>query len=252
MSSIFGDLERFAADLYPYRWPITIGLIVVCAAAAALVYRMRWHEVLWRHRLISAAIAIPLVAIAVPAGWYTLSPLWERSYLDEANPLAAASTPATPTATASEAEPTGGGSAPSPEPSSAAEPAASVPPTAPTAAPTQPPAAFVPRITHLGEFEGADDFHFGRGDAQIIETAPGAYTLRFEDFSVRNGPDLFVYLSPDNEEIDGAINLGALKATDGSFNYEIPAGTDISAFSSAIVWCRQFATRFASAPLVAQ
>ena len=49
-------------------------------------------------------------------------------------------------------------------------------------------------MTHRGMFEGADDFHFGRGDALLIETAPGAYTLRFENFSVRNGPDLFVYL----------------------------------------------------------
>lgn len=243
MSSIFGDLERFAADLYPYRWPITVGLIVAAAAAAALCYRMRWHEALWRHRLITAAVAIPLLAIAVPTGWYTLSPLWERSYLEEASPLAAASTPATPTARAGEAEPAATSSTTSPGPA-ATEPAVT--------APTQAPPAFTPRITHLGEFSGADDFHFGRGDAQLIETAPGVYTLRFENFSVRNGPDLFVYLSPDDEEIDGAINLGELKATDGAFNYEVPPGTDISAFSAAIVWCRQFDVRFASAPLVAQ
>lgn len=40
-----------------------------------------------------------------------------------------------------------------------------------------------------------------------------------------------------------------LKATDGAFNYLIPPGTDISAYRSAIVWCRQFAMLFASAPL---
>ena len=98
---------------------------------------------------------------------------------------------------------------------------------------------------------GADDFHFGRGTAQLIETAPGAYTLRFEDFSVRNGPDLFVYLTPDptGESIDGGINLGALKATDGAFNYELPPSTDVSQFSSAIVWCKQFAVLFAVAEL---
>jgi hypothetical protein len=101
-------------------------------------------------------------------------------------------------------------------------------------------------------FMGADDFHFGRGEAQLIETAPGVFTLRFEDFSVRNGPDLFVYLTPDpsGESIDGAINLGGLKATDGAFNYEVPPGTDVSQFASAIVWCRQFATLFAIAELV--
>ena len=74
--------------------------------------------------------------------------------------------------------------------------------------------------------------------------------MRFEDFSVRNGPDLFVYLSPDpNGYADGAINLGELKATDGAFNYAIPPDIDIAQFRSAIVWCKQFSVEFASAPL---
>ena len=72
-----------------------------------------------------------------------------------------------------------------------------------------------------GTFAGADDFHFGSGNgASCIETAPGTWIVRFEDFSVRNGPDLFVYLSPDPDGYaDGAVELGTLKATDGSFNY---------------------------------
>ena len=74
-----------------------------------------------------------------------------------------------------------------------------------------------------------------RGRRSIIETAPGRYTLRFEDFSVRNGPDLYVYLSPDADDYaDGALELGTLKATDGAFGYELPAGTDPADFASAI------------------
>ncbi len=98
-----------------------------------------------------------------------------------------------------------------------------------------------------GEFRGADDFHFGRGQALLIESAPGQYTLRFENFSVRNGPDLFVYLSPDPGGISDALLLGDLKGTDGAFNYDVPAGTDISRYKSAVVWCRQFAVLFAAA-----
>jgi hypothetical protein len=110
---------------------------------------------------------------------------------------------------------------------------------------------FAARATHQGQFRGADDFHFGRGTALLIETAPGQYVLRFEDFSVRNGPDLFVYLSPDpnGDDVEGAINLGGLKGTDGAFNYDVPAGTDVSQYKSALVWCRQFAVQFAVAPL---
>ena len=53
-----------------------------------------------------------------------------------------------------------------------------------------------PTTVASGEFRGTDDFHFGSGTASIIEIEPGRYHLRLEDFSVRNGPDLYVYLSP--------------------------------------------------------
>ena len=217
--SIFGDLERFVADLYPYRWPITIGLVLALAAVLGFAYRRGWHLVVWRRRLASAIIAIVVLAVAVPAGDYLLSPLWERSFLEEAGPLAFAEGDVD--AGRSDATPAG-----------------------------EMPGAFEPRLTHSGELSGADAFHFGRGRALLIETAPDQYTLRFEDFSVRNGPDLFVYLSPSEDgDTDGAINLGELKATDGAFNYEIPSGTDVAQFKSAIVYCKRFSVLFAIAPL---
>ncbi|MDH4143473.1 MAG: DM13 domain-containing protein, partial [Chloroflexota bacterium] len=117
------------------------------------------------------------------------------------------------------------------------------------AAPTPTPTPFVPSTITAGEFEGTDDFHFGRGTASIIEVAPGRYHLRLEDFSVRNGPDLYVYLSPSPDGYaDDALELGTLKATDGSFGYDLPEGTDPSRFRSAIIWCKQFSHLFATAP----
>jgi hypothetical protein len=101
-----------------------------------------------------------------------------------------------------------------------------------------------------GEWSGADDFHFGSGKASLIEGTDGGLVLSLEDFSVLNGPDLFVYVSDDpagwNE---AAVNLGALKATDGSFSYEIPPELSADDIASAIVWCRAFGVLFASAPL---
>jgi hypothetical protein len=56
---------------------------------------------------------------------------------------------------------------------------------------------------------GADEFHFGKGTARLIEPAPGVFTVRLEDFAVRNGPDLFVYLSPSADGYtDGVVELG--------------------------------------------
>ena len=99
-----------------------------------------------------------------------------------------------------------------------------------------------------GEFEGTDEFHFGHGTASVIEVEPGRYHLRLDEFSVRNGPDLYVYLSTDADDYArDALELGKLKATDGSFGYDVPAGTDVGRFRSAIIWCKQFSHLFAVA-----
>lgn len=101
-----------------------------------------------------------------------------------------------------------------------------------------------------GSFTGADEFHFGKGTASLIETSPGTWIVRFEDFSVRNGPDLYVYLSPDaTGYADGVVELGPLKATDGNYNVDVPPGIDASAHHSVVIWCKQFAVQFAVAPL---
>ncbi len=66
---------------------------------------------------------------------------------------------------------------------------------------------------------------------------------------MRNGPDLYVYLSPKADGYTSdALELGKLKATDGSFGYDLPPGTDPSSFRSAIIWCKQFSQLFATAP----
>ena len=157
---LFGDLERFLSeDLYPYRWPITVG-VAVAVFGFLLAFRLGWHRAVRRHPAASAVLLLATVAIVIPAAWYVLSPLWERSYLEEASPLEAASVPT---------------AAASPD---IIEPPAAAAPASP--APVQPTVAAGPRLTHAGMFTGADDFHFGRGDAQLIETAPGVYTLRFE------------------------------------------------------------------------
>jgi hypothetical protein len=126
----------------------------------------------------------------------------------------------------------------------------STPSPARTATPTGPATSAPGLDERSGSFSGADEFHFGRGTARLIETAPGGYTIRLEDFAVRNGPDLFVYLSPSAEGYaDGAIELGSLKADRGNQNYDVPAATDVESVQSVVIWCKQFAVLFATAPL---
>ncbi len=158
---IFGDLERLLAQLYPYRVPIAIGLVIGLAGLAFLARRRHWGSVVVRHPRASLVVAIVILAVGLPVGWILGSPLFIRSELSEDSPVALAGT--------------------SPAPDASTQPSNPGPDA---------------RVVLQGAFQGADDFHFGSGQALLVETAPGTYTLRFEGFSVRNGPDLFVYLSP--------------------------------------------------------
>ena len=108
----------------------------------------------------ASSLAVVL-AVGLPLTWYLASPIWVRTELIEPEP--AAQVVATPV-------PRHRSTAP-PSPSISAAPRASV-------------ARSRPHSRHAtiasGEFHGTDDFHFGRGTARIVETAPGAYTLRLD------------------------------------------------------------------------
>ena len=102
----------------------------------------------------------------------------------------------------------------------------------------------------IGNFVGAGDgFHSAEGVAQIIQLADGTNILRLENFKATNGPDLYVYLSTDKTNVD-IVNLGRLKGNIGNQNYLIPAGTDITKYNTALIWCRAFSVIFGSAQLL--
>jgi hypothetical protein len=229
-----GDVERaFAAGFYPNRVPIAIATVAVLIALSVVAVRRGWLGAARRHPARTAIAGLLALAIAAPGGWYLASPLVLSSTIDEPAPAVA------------------GGAAPSasvaatsrPTPRAAAAPTATAVPT-PTATATPAP------IELAGMFMGEDEFHFGRGTARLIETAPGMFVVRLEDFAVRNGPDLYVYLSPDSGGYAAkVVELGRLKADKGNQNYAVPAGFDPSTAASVVIWCKQFSVQFAVAPL---
>jgi hypothetical protein len=237
-----GRLETFFSDVIYPVWPLWLALFVVGLVVAAFVaYRLGWHRVAAEHRLLSSVSVALILAISVPVGWYTISPLFDRNTVCEASPIPGADSGSDKCDDVAVAATMPPSRAPTDAPASATTAA---PTNAPSAAP-----AFEPTVVRQGDWVSADDFHFTNGKALLIETEPGKYTLRVEEFSVRNGPDVFVLLSPSNGYQDDALNLGGLKGTDGAFNYEIPEGTDISKYVSAIIWCRQFDVLFGHAEL---
>ena len=109
------------------------------------------------------------------------------------------------------------------------------------------------QVVGSGSFRSLE--HATTGRAIVLRRPAGRLILRLERLSTSNGPDLRVYLShvPASNDLHayqtGFIDLGALKGNRGSQNYAIPAGTDLSAFKSAVIWCRRFAVGFGVAPL---
>ncbi len=120
----------------------------------------------------------------------------------------------------------------------------------PTAGQSPPPGL---QVVRSGSFRSLE--HATTGRAIVLRRPAGRLILRLERLSTSNGPDLRVYLSHVPASADlrayrtGFIDLGALKGNRGSQNYAIPAGTDLSAFKSAVIWCRRFAVGFGVAPL---
>ena len=59
----------------------------------------------------------------------------------------------------------------------------------------EPAADAQPEVIWQGQFQDADSFHQGSGEATIFQLPDGSYVLRFENFEVTNGPDLHVLLA---------------------------------------------------------
>lgn len=176
------------------------------------------------------AIIVGMVACSV-AGNLLVGVYFERTTIVEANPFSGlslgtpgAGTPATPAA----------GATPGPV-------------TPIPAATTAPGGTAV--LLRQGRFKDGAPGHSGSGTAKIGRDASGKLVLVIEDFSVTNGPDLHVILGPNPSGGGSGLDLGKLKATDGTFSYGIPEGTDLSQFKSITIWCQSFPTIFAYATL---
>ena len=104
-----------------------------------------------------------------------------------------------------------------------------------------------------GSFEGADSFHQGSGTATLYAFEGDSHILRFEDFSVTNGPDLRVYLTkeanPTKDQVKAGLEIARLKGNKGNQNYALPAEVDPSAFKAVVIYCNPFSVVFATANL---
>lgn len=104
-----------------------------------------------------------------------------------------------------------------------------------------------PEVIAQGKFVSIEQEVLGKA---LFLKSSDKVILRFEDFSIVNGQNIHVYLSPiSNLEGDNFIDLGLLKATSGDFNYEINKSVDISKYKNVIIWSNTFGALFGYAGL---
>ncbi len=255
MAEFFGDIERALADLYVYRWPISFGILLLVTGVTVWGYRKGWHMVIWKHRLAVSIVGTPALAALLIAGWYLGSPLFTSKTVNEEFPFAFnAVVPSNMTRTV--VEQTMSGMAEVDQRVFEAMPVSM--PLAPITD-GRPDATEAPPATvkvKSGNFEDADSFHRGSGQATIFRGPDGSNLLRLENFSVTNGPDLHVILSPHQSpdsrsdvKVSGYVDLGKLKGNKGNQNYPIPDDVDIGSQMSVVIYCVPFSVIFSIAML---
>ncbi|MCH8813567.1 MAG: DM13 domain-containing protein [Chloroflexi bacterium] len=170
---------------------------------------------------ISAPAVVALALVLAVGGNYILGSSFARTFLDETDPLATAPLPDDGQAARDDLVDPGddGGSASG-------------------------------SVLATGEFMDTT-LYSGSGTAKVIQAADGSLVLRFEDFSVSGGPDLFVIMTtdPDGGSSDDGLEIDRLRATDGNINYDIPPGTDVSQYESVIIFCKRLGITFSVATL---
>jgi hypothetical protein len=98
----------------------------------------------------------------------------------------------------------------------------------------------------------------GEGTAKLYRLPDGRRILRFENFVTAENTDLFVWLSEVARPANSAqavgnpyVELGNLKSTVGTQNYEIPASVPTERIRSIVIWCEPVAIAYAAAALTA-
>jgi hypothetical protein len=96
----------------------------------------------------------------------------------------------------------------------------------------------------------------GSGMVELHRLASGRLALRFENFYTSASPGLRVWLSRKGNVTSTLqarqskhADVGALRATLGSYNQMLPRGTRVDSFHTIVIWCPTVLIAFAAAPL---
>lgn len=107
--------------------------------------------------------------------------------------------------------------------------------------------------TWQADFNNQGD-HAVVGKVTLGKTSEGKTLLRFENLNSPNGPDLHVYLSKNAspgtpDQVKNGLEVGKLKATQGSLNYELDSTLDLTQYKSVVIYCQAVSAIFGYANL---
>ncbi|MGB0577721.1 MAG: DM13 domain-containing protein [Alphaproteobacteria bacterium] len=94
----------------------------------------------------------------------------------------------------------------------------------------------------------SDPVHYVHGSVEVLKGKAGDNLIHLKpDFKVGPVPRFHIYLADKSMIMNSAdfkaakkIDLGRLRAFEGSQVYEVPKGTDLSPVKSVVIWCKEF------------
>lgn len=86
------------------------------------------------------------------------------------------------------------------------------------------------------------------GIVKIVQGPNNTVKLVFENLSTGNGPDVRVWLSPNNTA-NPYQEIGALKATSGNFSYDLSSSINYTTNNRVLIWCEDVSVLFGYAIL---
>ncbi len=94
------------------------------------------------------------------------------------------------------------------------------------------------------------------GTWRIYEKDGKTFITLSDDFRTRRAPDLKIFLSPteasavtSKNATEGSVLIAKLDSARGGQTYEIPEGTDLSAYKSVVIHCERFTKLWGAGPL---
>ena len=90
--------------------------------------------------------------------------------------------------------------------------------------------------------------HSTSGTVKVVRDASAKIHLVFENLKTDNGPDLRIWLSPNNNG-SPRQEVGILKAVTGNFSYELGASFNYTTNNRVLIWCEDFSVLFGHAIL---